>query len=161
MARPRFTFSTGQGRRIEIGIDSGVTRIVGMVISMTPVAAARATFSCTLCPHSAGAVELTDIEADACTEILVTGFGAPQELAVPASLADAVAMALGASDPKALFAAAPLSVPFYCPDCGRVFCSHHWVSLPLLDDHVLGAGTYATCPEGHTRLIGEPEAGDP
>ena len=132
-----------------------------MVISMTPVAAARATFSCSLCPHSAGAVELAETgEPGAGPDLLVTGFGAPRELRLLASDADAVMTALGAVDARGLFEIAPFSVPFYCPDCSKVFCSHHWVSLPLLDDHVLG-GTYATCPEGHTRLIGEPEVDGP
>lgn len=120
---------------------------------MTPVAVARATFSCSLCAHTAGAVELVEEDAPgAGLEILVTGFGGHQTLAVESTIGSAAVAALALGEAKALFDLAPLAAPFYCPDCARVFCSHHWVSLPLLDDHALG-GTYATCPEGHTRLI--------
>jgi hypothetical protein len=123
--------------------------------SMTPVVVsrARATFSCSLCPHAAGAVELADGDTPgAGLGLLVTGFGGPLRLPVAPPVADALIAALAAVDAKRLFDLAPLSAPFYCPDCGSVFCSHHWVSLPLLDDHVFG-GTYATCPAGHTRLV--------
>jgi hypothetical protein len=124
-----------------------------MVSSMTPVAVARAAFSCSLCPHAAGAVELVEGDAPGATlEFFVTGFGSSQAIPVEAAVGSAAVAALAAGEARRLFALAPLATPFYCPDCDRVFCSHHWVSLPLLDDHVL-AGTYATCPEGHTRLI--------
>jgi hypothetical protein len=125
-----------------------------LVTAMTPVAAARAIFPCSLCSHAAGAVEFAP------PRLAVTGFGAGQTVEVQAPVSADVATAVGAADPETLFELAPLSVPFYCPDCRRVFCSHHWVSLPLLDDHALG-GTYATCPEGHTRLIGPPEGEEP
>jgi len=132
-----------------------------MVTSMTPVVVARATFPCSLCPHVAGAVELAEAYGPgAGLEVLVTGFGGLRAVPAEPSFAHAAIAALTAADPKALFELAPLSVPFYCPDCGRVFCSHHWVSLPLLDDHALG-GVYATCPEGHTRLIDEIEEEGP
>src|SRR5512147_1855716 len=101
-----------------------------MVRSMTPVAVARATFSCSLCSHAAGAVELVERNAPGSgLELLVTGFGAPQRVAVEAPVAGGAVAALGAVDPKALFEVAPLAAPFYCPECDRVLCSHHWVSL--------------------------------
>jgi len=126
---------------------------------MTPVAVVRATFSCSLCPHAAGAAELVETDTpDGALELVVTGFGRPQTVPVESALGSAVVAALAGGEPRRLFDLAPLAAPFYCVECDRVFCSHHWVSLPLLDDHALG-GTYATCPDGHTRLIDGMEDG--
>jgi hypothetical protein len=78
--------------------------------------------------------------------------GGPAPVVIAPVAREAVAAALGARDPAALFATDPELAPFWCPPCRACYCARHYVA-ETLDDEGFFDSIRATCPRGHTRMV--------
>jgi hypothetical protein len=109
-----------------------------------------AIFPCSLCEKPATIIRLTadgDVVIDGLvcrTTLRATPRGLPRLRAILEEL-----------DARGLYALDAEWASFYCPDCGRSYCSNHWQFETRYDDDFPGwyDCTYGTCPAGHRRLV--------
>jgi hypothetical protein len=119
-------------------------------------------FQCSLCGEVAATISLIPrnsrhpdiLSADAATLVLADFIGKTREQVGEPREAP-VRDALVARDARKLYEVEHLWAPFYCHECGRIYCVKHWVIMPRFDDEFPGFydSSTGTCPEGHRRLI--------
>ena len=141
--------------------------------------AVSATFSCAVCGESAATVslfteqrtlprplaEIAAVVSEAVPDavpagtILISGFFTCTAGPVSPGQVPLVRDALERADPEALYAADRTSALFYCPQCGRCYCSEHWTLAGELPDDDPFKGSYwaslaqGDCPNGHFHLL--------
>jgi len=117
---------------------------------------AKAVFRCQLCMSVAGTLELVaPVEAQS-GELHLDGFlweHSTEQVKSPTLRV--LYEALTTHDARQIHTLNPLWVPFYCPQCQRVYCVKHWRITPHFDDDFAGwyDSSHGVCPRGHRRLV--------
>ena len=85
--------------------------------------------------------------------ILITGFWGREAATVTSEAYPALRAALQAESIVALYDAAPLWAPCYCPECGVSYCHAHWRIGSEFEEDGWYDCSHGECPKGHRRLI--------
>ena len=100
------------------------------------------TYTCAICGADAGTVTLqgAELRRESFTGVLLR----------PAP-ADALP-----EDPAQLFALDFELAPFWCPECGAVYCGEHWRTWMVFEDDPIPGwmdSVRGVCPRGHERML--------
>jgi len=111
---------------------------------------AIAIFPCDLCDKPAATIRLA---ADG--EVVIDGLVCRTTMRVAPENESRLRAILEAPDARSLYALDDEWASFYCPTCGRSYCSDHWQLDVRYDDDFPGwyDCTYGTCPAGHRRMV--------
>ena len=117
---------------------------------------AKAVFRCQLCMSVAGTLELIAPGETLAGELRLEGFlweHSVEQVKAPALRA--LQQAVLGHNAQQIHALNPLWVPFYCPQCQRIYCVKHWRITPHFDSDFAGwyDSSHGVCPKGHRRLV--------
>src|SRR5262245_1945887 len=116
-------------------------------------AAAEAGFACSLCANEAGRVRLFGDASAA--ELRRDSFTSAMSCGVAAAQFERLRAAIASRDARALHALDLEYAPFFCPQCGAVYCGAHWVRWDVFDgdDPSHHDSIRGRCPKGHERML--------
>jgi hypothetical protein len=119
-------------------------------------------FRCSLCGKVAATITLippnvrhADVLQPGVATLVIADFIGRSREQVGGAQEEPLRAALKEKNAAALYELQHLWAPFYCPQCQRSYCIHHWTVVDNFDEDFPGFydSTTGTCPEGHRRKV--------